>query len=139
MDAPRSPTDREQAVSAAPEPSSLPSATAAPEPADMRSKIVAWWRQAKPTVLFLASWTLLDLMLNVRYPQEEPAFWYLLPSVDVLVLFFYFAVFGWNKWRVPVAVRVALVAFVFLVRVVRLGDGIQRRYYFQPFNMYGDL
>jgi len=35
--------------------------------------------------------------------------------------------------------RVALVALLFLVRLVRFGDGIQRRFYFQPFNLYVDL
>jgi hypothetical protein len=125
MDAPRSQTDGEQAASAAPE--------------TPRAPLEARWQSAKPTVLFLASWTLLNLMMNVRYPQQEPPLWYLLPSVDILIIFFYFGVFGWNKWRVPLAVQVLLTAFIFLVRVVRIGDGIQRRYYFQTFNLYGDL
>jgi hypothetical protein len=126
MDAPRSPNDGEQAAAAA----------TVPEPrAGLRAKLEA----AKPHVLFLASWTLLNCMMNVRYPQVEPPFWYLLPSIDVLVLFFYFAVFGWNKWRVPTAVRVVVLLYILLVRLVRIGDGIQRRYYFQAFNLYGDL
>jgi hypothetical protein len=129
MDAPRSPDDGEQAATAAP---------AATTPA-ARPTLLARWQSAKPTVLFLAAWTLLNLMMNVRYPQEEPAFWYLLPSVDIIVLFFYFAVFGWNKWRVPTIMRLLILGFILLVRLVRIGDGIQRHFYYQAFNLYGDL
>src|SRR5262249_51267775 len=92
MDAPGSPTDGEQAASA----------PSQPAPTGLAPR----WQAAKPTVLFLIAWGLLNAMMNVRYPQEEPPFWWLLPSVDVLILFFYFAVFGWNKWRVPTVVRV---------------------------------
>jgi len=105
----------------------------------LRSRLASWWKAAKPALPFVLSWALLDVMLNLRYPQQEPALWYLIPSVDVLVVFFYFAVFGWNKWRVPTAVRIGLVALIFLVRLIRFGDGIQRRFYFQSFNLYGDL
>src|SRR6266545_4211760 len=110
-----------------------------PKSASVRARVVSWWKAVKPALPFVASWLLLDVMLNLRYPQEEPLLWYCVPSVDVIGLFFYLAVFGWNRWRVPVALRIVLVAFVFLVRFIRFGDGVQRRYYFQPFNVYTDL
>jgi hypothetical protein len=124
MDAPRSDKDGERAGVAA---------------STTRERLLAKWAAARPTVLFIAAWTFLDLMMNVRYPQEEPYFWYLLPSVDVVVIFFYIAVFAWNNWRVPRAVHVLITAFVLLVRLFRFGDGIQKQYYFQAFNLYGDL
>jgi hypothetical protein len=136
MDAPRSKNDGEQAASATLEPRALAASLEASASAPARTSA---WDKAKPTLLFVASFTLLNLMMNVRYPQEEPALWYLLPSVDIVVVLFYFAVFGWNKWRIPAAVRGLLVAFVFLVRLIRFGDGVQKRYYFQAFNLYGDL
>jgi hypothetical protein len=101
------------------------------------------WRLARinlrSTAVFLAIWLLFDAMLNLRYPGDEPALWYLLPSVDVVVLFAYLALFGALKRDVPVEVRVVIVAWMLLVRLLRLGDGLQQAYYGQPFHIASDL
>ncbi|HEV8245150.1 MAG TPA: sulfatase-like hydrolase/transferase, partial [Polyangiaceae bacterium] len=97
------------------------------------------WKFAQPTLVFIGVWLLLDVMVNLRYPGPEPAFWYFIPSVDVLVIFLYLALFGSLRKSVPLAVRVGVVAWLFLVRLIRLGDGIQEQYYSQPFNLYADL
>ncbi|HEY3665851.1 MAG TPA: sulfatase-like hydrolase/transferase, partial [Polyangiaceae bacterium] len=96
-------------------------------------------RELGPTLLFGLLWLGLDTSLNVRYPGSEPRFWYLLPSVDLLLVFGCFVVVGQLDWRVPRAVRVGLVAWLFLVRVLRFGDGFQQHYYAQAFNLSTDL
>ena len=83
-----------------------------------------------PLLMFTLGWVLLNAVLNVRYPGSEPAFWYLLPSIDVFAIYLYLALVGWMKWQVPVALRVAGVAWFLLARVIRLGDGIQKHYFF---------
>jgi len=88
---------------------------------------------------FLAAWALFDVMLNLRYPALEPALWYLLPSVDVVVLFTYFALFAASARQVPTAARVAVVVWFFCVRLLRVGDGLQQAYYSQPFHLSSDL
>jgi len=93
----------------------------------------------RQALAFIAGFALLDAMVNIRYPAPEPAFWYLLPAVDVLVIFAYLAMFAWLGWRVPKAVRIALVALLVFVRLLRLGDGIEQQYYAQPFHLHSDL
>jgi hypothetical protein len=110
------------------------------EPAEARALgLREWFERFRPTLLFALAWAFIDAMLNVRYPAEEPAFWYLVPTVDVIVLFAFFALLGWGKAKVPPWFRIALVVLVLLVRLVRLGDGIQDHYFAQPFNLYTDL
>jgi hypothetical protein len=92
-----------------------------------------------PTVVFLGTWVLFDLMVNLRYPGDEPPLWYLLPSIDVVVLFAYLVLFGAMDRKVPVAARIAVVVWLFGVRLLRLGDGLQEAYYSQPFHLASDL
>ena len=87
---------------------------------------------------FALTWALVNAMLNVRYPAHEPAFWYLIGSTDALVVFLGLGVLGVYN-RVPKAALIGLVAFLFLTRLIRLGDGIQERYFDQRFNLYTDL
>lgn len=77
--------------------------------------------------------------MNVRYPGKEPVFWYLLPSLDVLIVFAALALFAIGRRRVPKGLRIALVASFVLVRFLRLGDGIQQHFFAAPFNLYTDL
>ncbi len=102
-------------------------------------RLRALYTTARPTLLFVLCVLLLDVMVNVRYPATEPAFWYLIPSVDVIAILLYLAVFATLGRPVPTALRVGVVVFLFVVRVVRLGDGVQEQYYSQPFNLYTDL
>jgi hypothetical protein len=123
-----------------PDPSEVPAnAGAAADAAQALPRREVIRKKVKQALPFIASWLLLDAMLNMRYPAAEPALWYLIPSVDVIVLFAYFGVFGWNKWRVPAVARAFAVLLIFLVRCIRLGDGAMKKVYFAPFNVYTDL
>jgi len=100
---------------------------------------VARWFEHRPTLVFVLIWLALDVVLNARYPGEEPAFWYLIPSIDVNLIFLCFLLGGQFNWQLPKVVRGALVAWLFVVRFLRFGDGLQLRYYGQPFTLYTDL
>jgi hypothetical protein len=91
------------------------------------------------TLGFVASAALLDVMVNLRFPGDEPALWYLIPSIDVVALFAYFALFARLEWRLPKWGRLALVGWLFFVRVIRVGDGVQTRFFAQRFNLWSDL
>jgi hypothetical protein len=93
----------------------------------------------RPTLKLLLAWFGLSLCENLRFPGSEPKFWYLLPAVDVTVLFSLFAATT-GRFR-SVATRslwILTSAFVFL-RLLRVGDGIQWRFLSTTFNLYMDL
>lgn len=92
-----------------------------------------------PTLVFLAAYLFLNTAMNLRYPGREPLLWYVIPSVDVLFVLLYLAWFGAAGWRVPNAVRIGLVVCVVLVRIIRVGDGVQNRFFAQQFSFYTDL
>src|SRR5216683_1636272 len=93
----------------------------------------------KPSLRLLGAWTLLDLLFNVRYPGPEPALWYLLPSLDATVLIAIVTIFASRGRRTPRAIVVLAVALVMAVRVFRIGDGVNRRYFDRPLNLGLDL
>ena len=95
--------------------------------------------EARPALGFLAAWLLLDTMVNLRYPAPEPALWFLLPSLDIVVVFGCMAGVAALGHRVPTAVRIALVAALVLVRLLRFGDGALGVYYSVPFHLHIDL
>lgn len=105
----------------------------------VQSQVVLVLERGLPTLTFFAVWAFLNAVVNVHYPGGEPAFWYLIPSSDIVMFLAYFAFFAQSKWRVPTVVRVLLVTFLLLVRLIRIGDGIQARYFSQRFNVYSDL
>lgn len=90
----------------------------------------------KPHLVFVGAWTLLNLVLNLRYPGSELPLWYLLPSLDTVLLFSLFGLAQWSGRRVPRAVLIGLVVFLCFVRLMRLGDGLQDAYYSQSFSLY---
>jgi hypothetical protein len=92
--------------------------------------------EASKLAIFLVATLYLDTLFNLRFPQPELHLWYLLPSVDVVVILGAFAIVGSQGWRIPKLAYAALVALVMLVRVLRFGDGIQDRYYAQKFTLY---
>ncbi len=92
-----------------------------------------------PTLTFVLGLLLLDATVNLRYPGDEPPLWYLLPSLDIVALLALLAVLGRLGVRLPTPARVALVAVLVFVRFLRLGDGVQERYFYQHFNLYSDL
>jgi hypothetical protein len=104
-----------------------------------RARKRPWHYLVQPTLGFLIVLGLLNAMLNVRYPYEEPPFWYLVPSTDVLLLCVYFAVMGRLKREVSFWVLVGIVVFLFFVRLLRLADGVQQTYFAHRFSLYSDL
>jgi len=90
-------------------------------------------------MVFIAAFLFLNTMVNLRYPGSEPTLWYVVPSVEVLIVLAYFAWFRSAGWRVPKGVHVALVAGLLAIRLLRAGDGVQERYFAQKFNLYTDL
>lgn len=95
--------------------------------------------ELRQALVFTGGWMVLNAVVNLRYPDHEPSFWYLGPSLDVFVIFAYLAAFGVAGRRVPTWVRVAVVAWFLLTRLIRFGDGVQEQYFAQPFNLYTDL
>lgn len=96
-------------------------------------------KKAGTALLFLAAWAVLDVILNVRYPGKERRFWYLLPSIDVFVVFAAFALIARRGRRVPVWVHGLLTGALLFVRFLRIGDGVSTRFLARPFNLYVDL
>ena len=91
------------------------------------------------TLRLLGAWTLLDLLCNVRFPGLEPAFWYLLPSLDATALLAFVAFFAARERRTPRALVVLGAMLVTVVRLFRFADGGSRRYFNRPINLGLDL
>ncbi len=108
-------------------------------PAKTREPGRLWPALIKPTLIFVAALGLLNAMVNVRYPLDEPALWYLIPSTDTAVILLNFGIMGLLGTPVPRWMLVTVTVWVFLVRLLRFGDGIQGRYFAQRFNVYTDL
>jgi hypothetical protein len=102
-------------------------------------KIATRARPWLPALGFVAAFVFLDAVVNARYPGPEPAFWYLVPSLDVLVLLAVLAVLGWRGRRLPLAASIGVLGTLLLVRLVRLGDGVSMRFFDRPFNLYIQL
>jgi hypothetical protein len=97
------------------------------------------WLEAHPTVGFVVVLAFLDTLVNLRFPGDEPALWYVIPSIDLVVVFAYIGWFESLRWKVHKGVRVALVVCLLLIRFLRFGDGVEQRYFAQPFHVYTDL
>lgn len=89
---------------------------------------------------FIVLWAGLNACLNLHYPgiKEIPFSW-MLPSVDVTVLFVAFAIAGWAGRRIPGAVFYVLAAFFVFARVFRLADAISWKFMRRHFNVYLNL
>ncbi|HTQ07632.1 MAG TPA: sulfatase-like hydrolase/transferase [Polyangiaceae bacterium] len=98
-----------------------------------------WGHLVPPTLRFVAAVVLLDALVNVRLPLDEPAFWWAIPSTDIAIILLNLAIMGLLKGVVPRWMKWAVVVWLFLVRLVRFGDGIKGRYFAQRFNAYSDL
>ena len=92
-------------------------------------------------LLFLAGWTLLNVMFNMRYPARviEPRWWYLLPSIDATALLGILAVLGWMGRELPRRVLGGLAGFVIFVRLFRVSDGLIEQTYFRPLQLSLDV
>jgi hypothetical protein len=92
-----------------------------------------------PASALFVAWTLLNLLLNVRYPALEPPGLYFLPSVDATVLFGATALLVWRGYRWPRAAVIALAVLVVVVRAFRIADGIVWRYFNRPIDLGLDM
>jgi hypothetical protein len=104
-----------------------------------RTAAKPWGHLVPPTLRFVAAVLLLDAMVNVRFPMEEPAFWYLIPSTDIVIILLNYAIMGVLRGRIPRWLHGVVIAYLFLVRFLRFGDGVKERYFAQRFNAYSDL
>jgi hypothetical protein len=92
-----------------------------------------------PTLTFIAFALLLNVSVNLRYPGAEPRLWFFAASLDVLIIFMCCAWAGQLSWRIPRFLRILAVVWLFVVRFMRFGDGVQERYFGQAFNLHSDL
>jgi hypothetical protein len=99
------------------------------------TRVRPWW----PTLGFLAAFAYLDALVNARYPGPEPPLWYVVPSLDVLVLLGVLAGIGHLGRKVPPVLGVAALVLLLLVRLLRFGDGVSIRFFDRPFNLYIQL
>jgi hypothetical protein len=92
-----------------------------------------------PTLIFIACAIFLNISVNLRYPGAEPGIWFFAPSLDIVIVFMCLAWAGQLSWRIPRFVRIGAVVWLFVIRFMRLGDGVQERYFGQVFNLHSDL
>lgn len=108
----------------------------------MSSKVALIARVAaarRPIARLLAAWALLDVMFELRYPAASPALGLLLPSLDATALLALTAGFAARRRRLPRAVVVGVAVLVAAVRLFRVGDGVNRRYFNRPLTLGLDL
>jgi len=98
-----------------------------------------FFQACKGPLTFAACFAFLNAVMNHRYPAQQPALWYLLPSLDVIALFVVFALCGALRRPVPGPVRGLLVTAILLSRVLRLADGVEMGAYYRNFNTVVDL
>lgn len=92
-----------------------------------------------PLLKTLVAVSLLNAAVSVRYPGNEPAFWYLLPALDVVLLLSAYALAGALSVRIPAFVQAVLLTALLVTRFIRIADGIESRYFARTFNVYFDL
>ena len=90
-------------------------------------------------VIFLAGWAFLDCLFNLRFPGNEPAGWYPLPSIDVAVLLAGFWLVRARGAVVPDWLRLAIVLFALLTRIFRFADGVVERHFHRALSLYLDV
>lgn len=92
-----------------------------------------------PSLLFLAGALFLTVFVNLRYPGAEPRYWYFAPSLDIVIIFMCLAWAGQLSWRIPKFLFIGAVVWLLTVRFMRIGDGVQERFFGQTFNLHSDL
>jgi hypothetical protein len=93
----------------------------------------------KRTAGFLLGWTALNVVFNLRYPAPEAWWTPLLPSVDATLLLAACAVWAYTGRKIPAALTGAVAVVAVAVRLFRIGDGINSRYFNRPIDLASDL
>jgi hypothetical protein len=81
----------------------------------------------------------LDALLNARFPAREATLWYLVPSLDLALLFGVYALLGSIGRGMPRSAHALLVLLLLAIRALRFSDGLKLRYFHREFNAYSDL
>ncbi len=89
--------------------------------------------------MFLVGWAFLDCLFNLRFPGSEPAEWYFLPSIDVVVLLAAFWLVRARGWVVPDLLRFAIVLFALATRIFRFAEGGVERHFHRALSLYLDV
>jgi len=100
---------------------------------------VALSQFARRTVGFALAWTALNVVFNLRYPGPETWWSPFLPSVDATVILAVYAACAHAGRRIPAALTGALAVLAVVIRLLRLGDGLTRRYFNWPLDLAFDL
>jgi hypothetical protein len=90
-------------------------------------------------VVFLLGWAFLNCFFNLRYPGNEPAGWFPLPSIDVAALLAIFWIVRARGAVVPDWVRFAIVLFALLTRIFRVAEGVVERNFHRSLSLYLDV
>jgi len=98
-------------------------------------RVRSWAR----VLMFLLAWAFLDCVFNWRFPGNEPAGWYPLPSIDVAVLLAIFWLVRARGHRVPSWLRFALVLMALATRIFRFAEGIVERHFHRALSLYLDV
>ena len=88
---------------------------------------------------FLLAWAFLDCLFNLRFPGDEPTLWYLLPSIDVVVVLGAFLIIRARGYQVPQGVRIAVIAVALAVRLFRGAEGMVEQHFHRPLSLFLDV
>jgi hypothetical protein len=94
---------------------------------------------ARRTAWFALGWTALSVVFNLRYPGTDSWWSPFLPSVDATVVLAVYAIGAYARRRIPAAFTAAVAVATVLVRLLRVGDGITRRFFNWPLDLAFDL
>jgi hypothetical protein len=87
----------------------------------------------------LLGWVVLDAIFNLRYPAPEAWWGPLLPSLDATVLLAACALAARAGRRLPAVLIRAVAAIAVAVRLYRVGEGVNLRYFNRPLDLALDL
>jgi len=90
-------------------------------------------------VVFLLGWAFLNCLFNLRFPGNEPAGWYPLPSIDVAVLLVVFWLVRARGAVVPDWVRFVIVLLALVTRIFRIAEGVVERNFHRALCLYLDV
>ena len=96
-------------------------------------------QQFWPSLVLLGAWALLDALFNLRNLSEGPSLWFLLPSLDVVVLLALIAALRATGRRLPDPARALIVGLALFARIFRSSEGLIDQHFHRPLSLYLDL